>query len=56
MGAGAAGPLAGGALGGADADYNPLDAVEAYDIEGGSWAAAEPMATPRNGLAAVAGP
>ena len=33
-----------------------LDVVEAYDIESGSWAAAEPRGTPRYGLAAVAGP
>ena len=32
------------------------DVVEAYDIEGGSWSAAEPMATPRKSFAAVAGP
>ena len=49
------------ALGGKDDYYhdgNPLcyDVTEAYDIEGGSWSAAEPMGTPRNGLAAVAGP
>ena len=34
----------------------PLDVVEAFDIEGGSWSAAEPMATPRWQFAAVAGP
>ena len=34
----------------------PYDAAEAYDIEGGSWSAAEPMATPRGSFAAVAGP
>ena len=53
------------ALGGEDYDYgyhsnnadrNCLDVVEAYDIEGGSWSAAEPMATPRLKLAVVAGP
>ena len=44
------------ALGGQDADWNTLDVVEAYGIEGGSWSAAEPMATPRKHLAAVAGP
>ena len=44
------------ALGGLDADYNTLDAVESYDIEGGSWSAAEPMATGRAYFAAVAGP
>ena len=36
--------------------YGAKDAVEAFDIEGGSWSAAEPMATPRMYLAAVAGP
>ena len=30
--------------------------VEAYDIEGGSWPAAEPLGTPRGGFAAVTGP
>ena len=49
------------ALGGYMYDGDPfggdgLDVVEAYDIEGGSWSAAEPMGTPRAGLAAVAGP
>ena len=32
------------------------DVVEAYDIEGGSWSTAEPMAMPRAGPGAVAGP
>ena len=50
------------ALGGAVYDgFDPLngiptDAAEAFDIEGGSWTAAEPMATPRMYFAAVAGP
>ena len=42
------------ALGGTDADYNPRDVVEANDIECDSWSAAEPMGTPRHGLAVVA--
>ena len=33
-----------------------LNVVEAYGIEGGIWSAAEPIATQRYGLAAVAGP
>ena len=35
--------------------FGPLDVVEAYDIEGGSWSAAEPMGTARKYFAAVAG-
>ena len=47
-----------GGYGGYDEDGFQItrDAVEAYDIEGGSWSAAEPMAAPRKHLAAVAGP
>ena len=39
-------------------DYTKFDVAEAYDIEGGSWSAAEPMGNdmPREGFAAVAGP
>ena len=33
-----------------------VDVAEAYDTEGGSWSAAEPMGTPRRYFAAVAGP
>ena len=44
------------ALGGLDADRTRLDVVEAFDIEGGSWSAAEPMGAPRYRFAAVAGP
>ena len=43
-------------LGGNDGGDSRLDVVEAYDIEGGSWSAAEPMAAPRGAFAAVAGP
>ena len=38
------------------ANVEPRDVVEAYDIEGGSWSAAEPMTTPRTFFAAVAWP
>ena len=34
----------------------PRDVAEAYDVEGGSWSAAEPMATWRQDFGAVAGP
>ena len=48
------------ALGGRDAvglvGGGATDVAEAYDIGGGTWSAAEPMGTPREGLAAVAGP
>ena len=44
------------ALGGMGENFAVFDVVEAFDIEGGSWSAAEPMGTPRRGFAAVAGP
>jgi hypothetical protein len=42
----------------ADVSTTPrgLAVVEAYDIESGTWSAAEPMDVPRQGFAAVAGP
>ena len=50
--------LGGYSFGGDDGDLTalPLDVVDAYDIVGGSWSAAEPMATPRYRFAAVTMP